>query len=157
MKLPSLAVFCLINQVSAACNFNTDVSAIFFHSVSKERISDIRDIKVTSLDDKTVRIQHTSKNRVLMELPLKTVSIDKMQVGCDFKTLHMTDNESAIGFGPKKSADKKNLAILHPGINKTDFNGRIRKTNNDVAAHPKDEYSNIGAKLDRSTGIMVMN
>jgi len=58
MKL-SLAVFCLINQVSAACDFQTDIASMTFNPDSKGKTSAA--ITVTSPADGIVRIQAVTK------------------------------------------------------------------------------------------------
>ena len=83
MKL-SLAVFCLINQVSAACDFNTDKTAMGFNSRAKGSIADIT---VSTPADNVLRIQRTGKEKVMIELSLKDGKMDEKQVMCNFKSI----------------------------------------------------------------------
>jgi len=106
MKL-SLAVFCLINQVSAACDFNTDKDAIKFNSENKGTISDIT---ITEQGNNIIRIQRTGKEKTTLELPLLESKMDADEVRCDFKTIYMTDDDSGIAFSAGVNRDAKLFA-----------------------------------------------
>jgi len=103
MKL-SLAVFCLINQISAACDFNTDKGAFNINKTSKDlEKGSLSDITVTDRPNNTVRIQNVGSEKVFVELPLFEGKMDDEQVRCDFKTVYMTDRWSTVGFSSGKN------------------------------------------------------